>query len=344
MKEVKNRITQDKINQNRIVRDKMNQDRISQNRVILSKENHKKTILVVCLIMISSLISGCTKVNNKNTDNNSDEYLASTIGINGVCEETDINTDSSIYSNEAVFEPIAQNNDKYVVENQEYVYSIAGDIGQLGEEGDYYSKKFPNDAFREVVAYQTYADVNHDGINDLIQLSFYIDKSISVQEYLLDDEKIAFIKVFRGLSDGNCEKYPRFISREFSSSHTENGTMCITHKDGLDYFLLSNIWEGQGKADYDTVVFYIDDEEGIIIEEEASTYFAVYEDEHKEDWTKLVHREDAISGFRGMTDSWANDAIILISFNIDMDPEEMNSIDGDCKANNFYEQIWERDW
>ena len=40
--------------------------------------------------------------------------------------------------------------EKYIVENQEYVYSTYGDIGQLGEEGNYYNSDYPGKDAYEV--------------------------------------------------------------------------------------------------------------------------------------------------------------------------------------------------
>ena len=90
---------------------------------------------------------------------------------------------------------------------------------------------------------------------------------------------VAYVKVFRGLADGGYEPYPRFISRGFDASHVGNGTICVTHKNGRDYLLLSTIYEMQGEAAYDYAVIYIDDKEGIVMEDSAGAEFAVDSDQ-----------------------------------------------------------------
>lgn len=229
----------------------------------------------------------------------------------------------------------------YIVENQEYVYSPYCDIGQLGEDGYYFDSVYPEGEAR--VAYETTADITHDGIDDFIQLVIYPDNpKSSVEMILMNDLCVAYVKVFKGQSDGTYESHARFISREFCASHAGNGTICLTHKDGQDYLLLSLIYEMQGTATYDYAVIYVDDIEGITIVDEAGVEFAVDKEQHK-DWNDLQHREDVIPDFQEKIDPWILDANIIVSLNVDS-PLFLSTSKIESNAVDFYDTVWERNW
>ncbi len=236
----------------------------------------------------------------------------------------------------------AQHEEKYIVKDQEYLYSPYGDIGQLGEEGNYFSKDYPTQNEVETVAYQTKADVTHDGVEDLIQLSIYSEDIVQAEDFYTGYLGVAYVKVFRGLADGGYEPYPRFISRGFDASHVGNGTICVTHKNGRDYLLLSTIYEMQGEAAYDYAVIYIDDKEGIVMEDSAGAEFAVWQELH-DDWPEKTHRKDVIPSFRKKIAPWIEDATILVSFDMDSD-QDLSSIIEECPANVFFDMVWEREW
>lgn len=232
--------------------------------------------------------------------------------------------------------------EKYIVEDQEYLYSAYGDIGQLGEEGYYFSESFPTEEETETIAYQTKADVTHDGIEDLIQLSIYAEDTVRAEDFYDGYLGVAYVKVFRGTSDGGYESHPRFISRGYDASHVGNGTICVTHKDGQDYLLLSTIYEMQGEATYDYAVIYIDDEKGVVMEDSADAAFAVWEEMH-EDWGDKIHRSDVMPAFRKKIAPWIEDATILVSFDIDSD-RDLSSMVEECPAKVFFDTVWEREW
>ncbi|MCM1156023.1 MAG: hypothetical protein NC314_08535 [Roseburia sp.] len=232
--------------------------------------------------------------------------------------------------------------EKYIVKDQEYLYSPYSDIGQLGEEGYYFSEVFPSVEETETVVYQTCADVTHDGVEDLVQLSIYAEDTVRVEDFLDGYPGLAYVKVFRGLPEGGYETHPRFISRSYDASHVGNGTICVTHKDGQDYLLLSMIYEMQGEATYDYAVIYIDDEAGIVMEDSADAAFAVWEELH-DDWSGQVHRKDVIPAFQRKIEPWIADATILVSFDIDND-RDLCSMEEECPAKVYFDAVWEREW
>ena len=229
----------------------------------------------------------------------------------------------------------------YIVEDQEYVYSPYSDIGQLGEDGYYFDAVYPEGEAR--VAYETTADITHDGIADFIQLVIYPDNpKSSVEMILMNDLCVAYVKVFRGQPDGSYESHARFISRDYCASHAGNGTICLTHKDGQDYLLLSLIYEMQGTATYDYAIIYIDDIEGVTIVDEACVEFAVDEEQHA-DWNDLQHREDVIPNFQEKIEPWIADANIIVSLNVDS-PLYVSTSKIEINAVDFYNTVWERNW
>lgn len=232
--------------------------------------------------------------------------------------------------------------EKYIVEDQEYLYSPYGDIGQLGEEGYYFSASFPTTEETETIAYQTKADVTHDGVEDLIQLSIYAEDIVRAEDFLTGYLGVAYVKVFRGIADGEYEDHPRFISRGYDASHVGNGTICVTHKDGQDYLLLSTIYEMQGEATYDYAVIYIDDENGIVMEDSGDAAFAVWEEMH-EDWSEQIHRNDVMPAFQKKIEPWIEEATILVSFDIDSG-QDLCSMEQEFPAEAFFDTVWEREW
>lgn len=91
--------------------------------------------------------------------------------------------------------------EKYIVENQEYVYSTYGDIGQLGEDGNYYNSDYPGKDAYEVPIFETTADLTHDGIADLVSVVGYgsepdeaVDDVISNSSYGCYVESISWNK------------------------------------------------------------------------------------------------------------------------------------------------------
>ena len=98
----------------------------------------------------------------------------------------------------------------------------------------------------------------------------------------------------------------------------------------------------QGEATYDYAVIYIDDEDGIVMEDSADAAFAVWEEMH-EDWGEKTHRKDVIPAFQRKIEPWIADATILVSFDIDSD-RDFNSIVEECPAEVFFDTVWEREW
>lgn len=166
---------------------------------------------------------------------------------------------------------IQKSTEKQVAE-QKYVYFSAedgGDIGQLGVEGYYYSEKSKaNQKEIETVAYETTADLNHDGIEDLVQITCFSTEEEPDIEKEAAGNGTFYVKVYRGLQNAGYEQQARFISCGWNASHAENGEIFLTNKDGKDYLLFGQMYEMQGSATYGYGAVFLDDEKGIQIAEE----------------------------------------------------------------------------
>jgi len=216
-------------------------------------------------------------------------------------------------------------------------------IGLLGEEDTVFFLDYQEDVEKETVVYQVEADVTHDGIPDLIQLSVISLKDAgdfeSPQQMLGSVETRELVKVYRGKQEGGYEEYFRFKSRDYGAAHVGNGTVCLTHKEGQDYLLFANLWEGQGFGIYAYAVMYIDDAEGAMIVDEASADFSTYEDAEEVD--ESAHREDVIPEFREKLTPWVNDATIIVSLDVDS-YSYLSSIERECPAAVYFDSVWER--
>lgn len=163
--------------------------------------------------------------------------------------------------------------------DQKYMYFSVeddADIGQLSEEGYYYSKNSQiNQKEIETVAYETTADLNHDGIEDLVQITCFSDEEEPIIEKEVADNGTFYVKVYLGLQNGGYEQQARFISQSWNASHAENGTIFLTNKGGKDYLLFGQMYEVQGSATYGYGAVFIDDEKGIQIAEEYWDTFEV---------------------------------------------------------------------
>lgn len=223
--------------------------------------------------------------------------------------------------------------------NQEDIYGV----GQIGEYGIYYNKEYPLKEGVEIPIWHTTADITHDGIEDLISVVGYSADSEASRDDVLNHSSMGcYIKVYKGKDKENYEEHPYFISRDFHMSHAGNGTVCISHKDGKDYLLFCDIYEMQGDAQYDYTVIYFDEEKGIVVEDSNNIEFAVEQEVH-EDWDECTKREQVVPAFRENLEPYINDAVILLSMDIDNSEYALASNDSDMiMARTYFDRVWER--
>lgn len=211
-------------------------------------------------------------------------------------------------------------------------------ICQLPEEGQTYAYEYPYG--EEIIVYETKADISHDGIADLIRVSGDTgDKEISDVTDCGSGGGFV-VKLYRGLQDGSFEARPRFVSDGIFTFHAGNGTICLYHKEGQDYLLVSNTYHMQGHGSYNFTAFYVDDEEGIVVDDQYGIEFET--DEEKGTYWSFPHSEEAIPAFKEKISPYIEDAIILVSAHVSTEPEVFYSTsEQEYAATGFFNQMWE---
>jgi hypothetical protein len=231
-----------------------------------------------------------------------------------------------------------------------YIESDNADIGQIGEDGNYYSKSDISKNETEVVASETTADLNHDGINDLVQLVVRTDKDAAkaistandIKKMLDNNISLSYVKVYRGISSNTYEEQAYFVSRDFCLAHVGNGFNCLTYVDGEAYFIIGSFWEGQGSASYGYNVFYLDDEQGAVVVQSDSVEFIAWEEGWGERWNENLHRDDVMPDFEEKLNPYLENAEIIICQ--DIDEGSFSNITGKCPASEYFDIIWERSY
>jgi hypothetical protein len=231
-----------------------------------------------------------------------------------------------------------------------YIESDNADIGQIGEDGNYYSKSDISKNETEVVASETTADLNHDGIDDLIQLVVVTDKDTAkaistandIKKMLDTNVSLSYVKVYRGISSNTYEEQAYFVSRSFGLPHVGNGFNCLTYVDGEAYFIIGSFWEGQGFASYGYNVFYLDDEQGAVVVQSDSVEFIAWEEGWGERWNEELHRADVMPDFKEKLSPYLENAEIIICQ--DIDEGSFSNITGKCPASEYFDIIWERSY
>ena len=314
---------------------------------------NKLVMAMITVVLATECFAGCSKKTIENSaasnasvleenEKEADKFLEMLDLIKEMLEN--ISEDTEKESGTEISETTENTSDaqtqKYIVENQEYVYSTYGDIGQLGEDGNYYNSDYPGKDAYEVPIFETTADLTHDGIADLVSVVGYgSEPDEAVDDVISNSSYGCYVKVYRGTKDGEYESHPRFISRNFHLSHAGNGTICLSK---MDYLLISTTYEMQGTAQYDFAAFYVDDEKGIMIEDTYGVEFAVDKDEHQ-DWNECTHREDVVPLLQEKMTPYLDDSTLLLS--LDIDNGALYSCDGKTlEGNDFFDQIWERNY
>lgn len=246
---------------------------------ILKFKKAGKWVGVVCICIIVA-VSGICLTNQKSGTAAQDnvEKQKETTEVQKIDSSNSSNAEETVQTEEKKNQKLIEEQTTQDKE-QEYVYFSAedgGDIGQLGVEGYYYSEKSKaNQKEIETVAYETTADLNHDGIEDLVQITCFSTEEEPDIEKEAEGNGTFYVKVYRGLQNAGYEQQPRFISCEWNASHAQNGEIFLTNKDGKDYLLFGQMYEMQGSATYGYGAVFIDDEKGIQIAEEYWDTFAM---------------------------------------------------------------------
>ena len=150
----------------------------------------------------------------------------------------------------------------------------------------------------------------------------------------------AYIRAYEGTAEGGFKEDVLYTSEYVAHTHVGNGQIAIARKDGREYLLISNMWEGQGFGGYLYTVLYLDPErKEAVIADEGLVQFEFQEDVSREE----EYRREDVAAFRERLNTWTQDADLLISCDVGSEPEVCLSREGKVyRASEYYDAVWER--
>jgi len=107
-----------------------------------------------------------------------------------------------------------------------------------------------------VISTFTDYDVTHDGVKDIIQVSYITVDGFSGKftEQTFHNGSLGFVKVFDG-AKGTPQNSSPIYECDYSRVHVGNRQFFITTIDDKDYFVETSLWSGQGLCNYSYYVF-----------------------------------------------------------------------------------------
>lgn len=194
------------------------------------------------------------------------------------------------------------------------------------------------DNYEKELVYDTTADINHDGIDDLVRTIVRIHWEFQGIE---EEENYSYVEVYLGRGNGEYNTKPLYTSDAYARTMENGGAIVLTEKDGRDYLMTSVMYEGESVATYKYMVFYLD-ENGceVFVDAEEVDFYCVdngylwyeYED---------ALREDLALVLQARMQAWIDKGTLLIA----MDPYTSvyrSSEEALCEAKQYYDLIWAR--
>lgn len=193
------------------------------------------------------------------------------------------------------------------------------------------------------VIYETRADLNHDGIDDLVQVirKALVKEGIKQIDY---PTNTFYIQIFLGEGNGVYNHQEVNLSPDATKvwpiwiGSSLNGLYAITEYEGKDYLLYAHVSEFNGSARYCYDVVDVGKNNTAKIVEGENLTFAC--DPYWSQWDKEPHREDIVPQFREKIEPWLEDAkIILCSDEAGVYiAEERN----EKPAQTYFDLVWQR--
>lgn len=188
------------------------------------------------------------------------------------------------------------------------------------------------------VLYETIADLDQDGIDDLVQTVLIYHPSSGDGDNINHHNNSIVVKVFPGLEEGGYNKEVANMTNAISmaSSPLSRDSYVLTEKDGKDYLIRTNrnhSTSGTLICSYE--VMYIKDGSFVTLEKSSTTL--IY-DSDTDKWTP-AHGERLLTEFKGSYASWFENGIVLITFEAMSSgyySEEGNLI----LAGGYFDSIW----
>lgn len=194
-----------------------------------------------------------------------------------------------------------------------------------------------------LVIYETIADLNHDGIDDLVQVvrKAWGKEGIEKVDYYTNSFSI---QVFVGEGDGEYSKnkvnlvpgsttlWDIWIGRSY------NGMYAITEYQGKEYLLYTRTCEIDGDARYIYDVIEVVNDNTASRVEHANQTFAC--DPYWSQWDAQKHREDIVPQFREQITPWLENAKMIICS--DENGVYIAEAGREKSAKAYFTQIWKR--
>ncbi|MBQ2901535.1 MAG: M56 family metallopeptidase [Agathobacter sp.] len=188
----------------------------------------------------------------------------------------------------------------------------------------------------EQCIYETTADLNHDGYDDLVKVMTVAEEGRAVLDVAHNG---AYIKVFTGNKDKMYDSEPVYTSDVAASSHSENGTFVLSEKDGKDYLVYSKMYEMWGLADYAYSVMCLENTEMVVVQSDKVSFCC--DPFRWEYWQEGQRREDVVPQFKAGFEPWIENAMILVSYDVST-PDYIISEEEETPANTYYDYVWAR--
>ncbi|MCR5279962.1 MAG: hypothetical protein K6E19_11030 [Lachnospiraceae bacterium] len=176
---------------------------------------------------------------------------------------------------------------------------------------------------KESEVYSCFFDVTHDGIGDLIRVTYITadDFDGNLTENTFHNGAFGYVKVYSDLegSDYFDEQLDKvvlpFWGTEYAYAHTGNRQVFVTTVDSKAYLVTTSLYDGQGSSYYSYEVFFLGPDmiyhkDGARLEFETET------------------PPDTTAFFEGLN-KWINeDSVLLMAADIELDPSMYYSTKG----------------
>ena len=198
----------------------------------------------------------------------------------------------------------------------------------------------PAPVYDETVLYETTADLNHDGIEDLVRTIRL------VEHYGLNESESPikmYIQVFAGIGNGEYESRESYRSTYLSIDFANNGAYYLAEKDGQDYLVFSAMKDYEDCSNYAYEAFYLGKglNAQVVKVEDYSAIFTT--SPFYPEWLDTPHREDEIPELQEKLSAWLADAIVLCIVD-GKTPVYYNysTIDAILSPDGYLESVWAR--
>lgn len=204
-------------------------------------------------------------------------------------------------------------------------------VDTVNEKGTLGGQEIENNQIVENVHYEMTADLNHDGVADLLKIvtGYQEDSAIKFGEH---------VQVFLGNADGTFQEEAAYKTRNVVDSHSANGTFVLSKKDGKDYIVYSLMYENLGNAMYEYAVMCIKDNEMVVVKNDHVEFVT---DPFSYGYWKGQSRADYVPQIKEGLAPWIENATILISYDVNT-PDYMISETTKTPASIYYDSVWAR--